>query len=338
MSAPLRVGIVGMGTVSAVHRQALERLDGVELAACCDILPERIPAEVRGYTDYRRMAEEEGLDAVHICLPHALHEPAAETFASQGTAVLCEKPVSITAASCARMSELEERCGVAVAVCLQNRWNSTFRTLLCRLEEEKPGRLLGLKAIAAWSRGEAYYAAAPWRGQMELAGGGCMLNQAVHTLDLMLQLGGEVEHVKGIVTNLSDYPIEVEDSAAARITFAEGVSGLFFGSVCNVDNSSIELQAVCERAIYTIKDYSLWRHIPGRETEKVLLARDQQAPDGKSYYGPGHFQLIEDFYRCLAGGEGRYVSVADGSRVIRLIQAIRTSSELGRSVKWEEIT
>lgn len=337
MSGPLRAGIVGMGTVSAVHRQALARLENVALTACCDIVPERIPAGVAAYTDFVKMAEEAPLDAVHICLPHALHEPAAEAFARRGVAVLCEKPVSVTAASCARMSRLEEHYGVVVAVCLQNRWNATFQALARCLGEESNGRLLGLKAIAAWARDEAYYAAAPWRGRMALAGGGCMLNQAVHTLDLMLQLGGGVTRVKGMIANLSDYPIEVEDSAAARITFAGGAKGLFFGSVCNADNASIELQAVCEKAVYTIKDYTLWRHAPGRETEKVPLARDSQAPDGKSYYGPGHFQLIEDFYRRLSGGEGRYVTVEDGSRVIRLIQAIRTSSELGRSVTWEEI-
>lgn len=332
-----RVGIVGLGTVSTVHCKALREMDNVALAASCDCDETKRLPDTAFYTDYHEMARCADLDAVHICLPHDLHEDAATVFAENGVAVLCEKPVSISVESCRRMSDLQQRCGVTVAVCLQNRWNTTFETLQKCLAEDDCGSIRGIKAVATWSRDEAYYAAAPWRGKMSRSGGGCMINQAVHVLDQMLQLGGAVAQVKGNVMNLADYPIEVEDSAAAHIVFENGTTGLFFGSVCNIDNASIELQVTCEKATYTIKDYALWYNAAGQETEKQLIVRDRQMPDGKTYYGPSHVHLIRDFYRHLDGNGGRYVDVADGACVIGLIDSIRRSSQEHRPIMWKEI-
>lgn len=328
-----RVGIVGLGVVSKTHLQALATLSDVQVTAVCDLDEKKRIDGKAFYTDFYEMAEKEPLDAVHICLPHYLHAPAAEAFAARGIHVLCEKPVALTPVEAAEMAQLEARYGVTVAVCLQNRWNRTFTTLQDLLSCEENGKLLSLKAIAAWNRPLEYYQAGSWRGKMAQAGGGCMMNQAVHTLDQLLLLGGAVHSVRGSICNLSGYPIEVEDTASAAITFCSGAKGLFFGSVCNGSNASIEIEAVCEKVTYWIKDYALWKSEPG-SAERELIVRDDVLDDTKAYYGMGHRHLIRDFYRTLSGNGGHYVTVAEGAEVLKLISLIRESSEEKTCLEW----
>lgn len=328
-----RIGLVGCGTVSRTHQMQLRHLPQVTIVAACDIDEKKRISGCAFYTDYHEMARTEQLDAVHICLPHYLHEDAVKTFAQAGVAVLCEKPVGITYEQCQRMSQLEARYGVPVAVCMQNRWNRTFRRLMELLQEPRSGALLGIKAVAAWNRTWEYYQAAPWRSSMTYAGGGLMLNQAVHTLDLMLCLGGPVKAVRGQIATLSGYPMEVEDTACAHIAFENGCKGLFFGSVCNASNASIEIEVYCANVTYCIKDYGLWRSAPDGQ-ERELICRDDMLADTKSYYGAGHRDLIRDFYEALSGTGGSYVPVSSASAVIRLIDDIRKSSDQQEFVEF----
>ena len=172
---------------------------------------------------------------------------------------------------------------------------------------------------------------------MAEAGGGCMINQAIHTLDQMMGLCGDVESLRGSIAQLQDIGVEVEDSAMARIRFRNGTHALFLASIAHVRNASIEIEAVCERAIYTIRDFALYRSPPDDDTARTFLVSDDVAPGTKSYYGPSHRHLITDFYGYLDGGKGAYVRVADAGRVIRVIDMIRRSSEAGqRTETWEE--
>ncbi|HOS19323.1 MAG TPA: Gfo/Idh/MocA family oxidoreductase [Clostridia bacterium] len=333
----LRVGIVGLGVVSATHRSALQETEHVRLVASCDTEPSRRIEGTAFYTDFHEMAREEHLDAVHICLPHHLHLEATRAFAERGTHVLCEKPVAMTVAQWLEMRLFEKTYGVTIAVCQQNRWNASFVELQSLLGRAESGPMRGIKVVAAWARPYAYYQSAPWRASMRQAGGGCMINQALHALDQMLQIGGTVRSVRGQIANLSGYPIEVEDTACASIRFDNGAQGLFLGSVCNRDNASIEIEVTCDKRTYAIKDYALWSSEDGG-INRQLMVRDPTALDGKTYYGASHRLLIDDFYKTLAGAGSRYVSVESAGAVLCLIEAIRRSSERNETILWEEIT
>lgn len=335
-----KTGIIGLGTVSKTHRNALAQLKHVELAAACDVKPEKekeLPEGVHFYIDYEEMLEKEELDAVHICLPHYLHYDAARACARRGVHVLCEKPSTMNGQQLMKMKELEEEFDFRMAICLQNRLNPTFVKLREMIDSGEYGKLLGVKGVAIWSRTEDYYKASPWRGIMDQAGGGCMINQAIHTLDQMQLLGGTIRSVKGQICNLSDFDIEVEDTAAAHVEFENGVTGTFFGTVTYVKNSSIELQAVCEKGSFTIKDYGLWCAPSESENEKKLITRDSRLPGSKTYYGASHVELIRDFYQVLSGRPGSWVTIHEEGEVILLIEAIRRSSLEGRAIQWKEI-
>lgn len=336
-----QVGIIGMGVVSGTHIRALQQLEQVALVAVCDIKEEKrtqVPEGARFYTDYREMLVQEKLDAVHICLPHYLHYEAAQSCASNGVHVLCEKPVVMNREQLVKMCMLEAQYGVTVAVCMQNRLNRTFEELRHRIDSGAYGRLLGVKGVAMWSRPESYYEAAPWRGSMQLAGGGCMINQAIHTLDQMLLLGGQVTSVKGQICNLLNYDIEVEDTATANITFENGAHGLFYATIGYIKNSSIELQAVCEKGVFTIKDFALWFAETENDSEKTLLVKDNRLPGSKSYYGASHCELIAGFYEVLSGKSSHYVKVEQAGVPVLVINMIRKSSTENKEIAWEEFT
>ena len=199
------------------------------------------------------------------------------------------------------------------------------------------GRLIGLKAVALWSRDAAYYQKAPWRGDMRYAGGGCLINQAVHTLDQIIQIGGDIASVEGIVTNVLDYDIDVEDSSVSNVVFRNGVRALIIASNAHVVNSTIEIEAVTEKSIFTIKDFKLYRAPASEPLDKTLVAEDELMPGSKSYYGAGHVHLIRDFYSYLSGNDVPFVTVEDAGRVIGLIDLIRKSSREGRRTEWEEL-
>lgn len=335
-----QIGIIGVGTVAATHVKAVAALPSVHIRAVCDIKGRNeisVPEGAAYYQDYQEMLGAEKLDAVHICLPHYLHMPVMKAVAEHGIPVLCEKPVGMNFREVQEMASYSEKYGVPIAVCMQNRWNNTFQALKTAISGGEHGRLIGLKAVALWSRDAAYYQRAPWRGDMRFAGGGCLINQAVHTLDQIIQIGGDIASVEGIVTNVLDYDIDVEDSSVSNVVFRNGARALIIASNAHVVNSTIEIEAVTEKSIFTIKDFKLYRAPASEPLDKTLVAEDELMPGSKSYYGAGHVHLIRDFYSYLSGNDVPFVTVEDAGRVIGLIDLIRKSSREGRRTEWEEL-
>lgn len=334
-----KTGIIGLGTISRIHRNALAQMNNVELVAVCDINLEKqneLPKNVHFYQNYEQMLDQEQLDAVHICLPHYLHLAATRACAKRGINVLLEKPSTMNIVELRQMRALNREYGFKLAICLQNRLNPTFTKMQELIDSGEYGKLLGVKGVAIWSRDMGYYNVSPWRASMAQAGGGCMINQAIHTLDQLQLLGGPISSVKGQICNLLHTDIEVEDTASAHIDFENGATGTFFGTVTYVRNSSIEVQAVCEKGSLTIKDYGLYYAPVENKNEKSLLVRDRRLPGTKTYYGASHVELIHDFYETLAGHEDNCVSIQE-DKVITLIEAIRRSSLEGRVITWREM-
>jgi predicted dehydrogenase len=218
-------------------------------------------------------------------------------------------------------------------VCLQNRYNESFEMLMEIVKSGEYGQVTGVKGLVAWYRSKAYYDVKPWRGKMEYAGGGSMINQSLHTLDLMQLVGGKLESIRGSVDQLLDYGIEVEDTASAHINFQNGARGLFFSTNANPENSSVELEVYLEKGKFIIKDSILSR--VNEEGKKVELVEDAKLPGSKFYYGASHAKTINQFYNCILQGTHDYVHAKDALVSIQMIDAIRLSSEKKQSIKME---
>ncbi|WML54938.1 Gfo/Idh/MocA family oxidoreductase [Neobacillus sp. PS3-12] len=334
----LKIAVIGLGDISKTHISAIQDNPNVDLVAVCDsdeLLRESVP-HVNFYRDFHDMLKKEALDCVHICLPHYLHYPATKACIEKGVNVFLEKPISLNTIEGIKLVRLEKKHqDIKICVCFQNRYNETFEMLKEFAQSGQFGNLIGIKGLVTWFRPKSYYDRKPWRGSMKYAGGGVMINQALHTVDLMQLLGGEIESIRGSIDQLLDYGIDVEDTATAHIKFKNGAKGLFFATVANVENSSVELKVIFEKETFTIKDGILSRIDENGLKEELLV--DKKVLGTKFYYGASHAKLINLFYSCISNNTQNYVHVEDALTSIKMIDAIRRSSEVKKEIKMEDL-
>lgn len=328
----LNIGVIGLGDVSKVHLSAIQQNPNVKLVAVCDLdQTKNINKEINFYTNYKEMLDKETLDCVHICLPHHLHFTVTKACVDRGIHVFLEKPLAHDLYEANQLVQLEkENKDVKICICLQNRLNETVETVQEFIASGKYGHITGVKGLVTWYRPKSYYDEKPWRGKMNLAGGGVMINQAIHTLDLMQLFGGEIQSIRGSIDHLSDYDIEVEDTATAKINFTNGATGLFFATIVNSGNSSVELQVIFERGKLTIKDSILTK--VNADGKKVEIIEDTKLPGTKFYYGASHAKLIAHFYQCIKNDHNDYIHAKDALISMKMIDGIRKSSEAKQEI------
>lgn len=295
-----RCAIVGCGSIAQVHAEALSRLEGVQLCACADVRPERAQAMAKtygceAYSSLENLLEKENLDSLHICTPHYLHTPMAETALSKGTAVFTEKPPVISWKQWEQFQLLEEKG--YLSVCFQNRYNGSVQFIKNLLSSGKAGAILGARAFVTWARDSAYYTESGWRGNLETEGGGVLINQSIHTLDLLGELLGRASWAEARVANHHlKSVIQVEDTMEAYIDF-NGIPALFYATTAYAENSPVFIELCCEQGTLRMEETFVkcfWKD--GTQEEK-----DFSGPEafGKGYWGSGHSRCIEEFYERL---------------------------------------
>ncbi len=337
----LRVGIIGLGTIAYIHQLGIEHSGLGELVAVSDLkLSARKDYEdYTFYEDFEEMLKEERLDVVHICLPHNLHVPIAKKCLEYGVHVFLEKPLSLTYKEGQELAEVVSKTEKKLGVCFQNRYNRTTKTLVDLLKNDSQGKVEKIKAVkglVTWFRPESYYKAEPWRGNLACAGGGTIINQSIHTLDLMGLFAGEVKACKGKLMNLLEYDIEVEDTAVARYEFENDATGLYFATNAYEKNSSVELEVITQRKRYMIKDYKLYEFSHNEEDGK-LITSDEVFEGTKAYYGLGHKLAIEHFYQSVVDGTDDYITVEEALNSAMMIDLLRKSTETNEKIEVREI-
>lgn len=336
----LRVGIIGLGTIAYIHQLGIDHSTQGELVAVCDT-DSKTQQDYEGlpfYNNVDEMLEKENLDVVHICLPHDLHVPIAKKCLKYGVHVFLEKPVSLTYEEGKELAKVASECDYKLGVCFQNRYNKTSEKLLEILQEtpeEELGSLVAVKGVVTWFRPESYYEAQPWRGQMERAGGGTIINQSIHTLDLMGWFAGKVQACKGELLNLLNYDIEVEDTAVANFDFENNVSGLYFATNAYAENSSVELEVLTQKKRYVIKDYNLYEYGRNDDIGKLIVS-DDVFESTKAYYGMGHTLAIENFYKAIVDGTEEYITVEEALNSMLMIDLMRESTKTGEKIYVKE--
>lgn len=332
----LKVAVIGLGDISQIHIPAILNSPNAELVAVCDTNEalSKTVEDVNFYTDFIEMLEKEELDCVHICLPHHLHYTVTKACVEKGVNVFLEKPLARSAEEGMFLVDLAEtRKDLKICVSLQNRLNESFIKLKEIVDSGELGKVTGVKGLVTWFRPKSYYDVKPWRGIMKYAGGGVMINQSIHTLDLMQLIGGEIETIRGSMDQLVDYGYEVEDTAVANIKFKNGATGLFFATITYATNSSVEFQVILEKGKLTIKDSVL--SITNSEGVKERLIEDSKLPGSKFYYGASHDTLINQFYHAIINDTEDYIHVQDAQKSMEMISAIRRSSEVKVPIKME---
>ena len=332
----MKAALVGFGTISIVHIDAIASNPGMELVAICDIneaLAAKVPAGVKFYTDYKKMAEEVKPDVIHNLLPHYLHYPVTKELVEMGFNVFCEKPIALNTKEAEQFCALEKaHPEVKIGVCLQNRMNETTEALKAIIESGEYGKIVGIRGFVPWRRDKRYYDTQPWRGKWKYAGGGSMINQSLHTLDLLYFLGGEIARLHAVVGQTNEYPeVEVEGDIIARLEFANGANGLFFATNNNWANESVQIRVAMEKGIFHIEDSTLWKIEP--DGSRTVICKAPKLEGIKFYYGASHTRLIARFYEAVRNNTDDYIHISEGAMIVRLMDSIFRSANTGRLVE-----
>jgi predicted dehydrogenase len=324
----LRVGVVGCGDVAAIHLDAILADPDVTAVGVCDVHPGRRDAAARragcpGFADLAALLDAAAPDVVHVCTPHHTHAGLAVQCLARDVSVLLEKPIAHTLADGERLAITAEDSGATLGVCFQNRYNDTARALRELLDGGTLGRVLGGRATVHWFREAAYYADRDWRGRRATAGGGVLMNQAIHTLDLLQWYLGPVTDVRGVAATLAlPGMIEVEDTAAIRMRHGE-ITSVFHATNGHVENSPVTVEIVTERARARLEDALTVAWDDGRVEVVAPAAR---ATGERAYWGLSHALLIDDFYRHVRAGKRFWIDAPAALETLRIIDAVYDQS------------
>ncbi|MEK4064870.1 MULTISPECIES: Gfo/Idh/MocA family protein [unclassified Paenibacillus] len=336
----LGAAIIGCGAIAPLHAKAIAAQSGGQLLAAVDIDVAKAAAFGEEYgcgalTDYKELLNRSDIDIVHLCTPHDLHAQMAVDLLEAGKHVLTEKPMAVDLPSAQRMLKAAENSKGQLGIVFQNRYNEPSIKIKETIESGVLGPLVCMKGVVTWYRSPEYYKESNWRGKWTSEGGGVLINQTIHTLDLLQWFGGEISSVQGSVsTDVLDGVIEVEDTAHACINFRNKVRGLFYGSNAYLVNSPVELEIAFEQGTLLLRRDCLYLWKDGRET--LLSEPGVSGIQGKSYWGTGHQRLIHDFYDHVREGRPFWIDGSEGLKTLELIAGIYSSSGIEKKTHpWQ---
>lgn len=331
----LRVGIIGCGNIFPMHAISILQNPSLTLVAVCDIKLDRVEAASKKYggnpyTDYKVMFEKEHLDAVHICTPHYLHAPMTIDAASFGIHVLTEKPMAIHVNDAKQMIEACTKHKVKLGVIFQNRYNKGAVFLKERLQSGKLGKLYAAKCSITWDRSDAYYMKSDWKGTWDKEGGGAVIDQAIHTLDLMRWfVDSPIDYVDASIANRVHEKIDVEDTAEGMIKFKNGVIGSFHVINYYTTDSPVTIELHCERGMVKYTDGLT--EITYADTSKEVVGSDPREKldygDVKQYWGVSHVKQINQFYHALINGHHPEIDGNEALITQHIVNAIYESGK-----------
>ncbi|HET8795721.1 MAG TPA: Gfo/Idh/MocA family oxidoreductase [Arthrobacter sp.] len=323
------VAVVGCGDVSSVHFEALGKIPQAQLVAVCDTDHARLRSAqvdygVPGFEDHREMLAAVRPDVVHICTPHDQHVLVALDCLELGANVILEKPLAHTEAEGRRLVEAAEAAGAKIGVCFQNRYNTAANAMHQLLSSGGLGRIQGGSATVMWERSAEYYRQRPWRGSWQGGGGGLLMNQAIHTLDLLQWLIGEVTQVRGhAARHHLAAEIEVEDTAEMVLDHANGARSVFYATLANTGNAPVTLEVVAEKATLRLREDLTISYADG--TTEVVSERKAES-GGRQYWGVSHELLIKDFYQRLPDPEPFWISPREAEKSLAIVQDVYRQS------------
>ena len=322
--------IVGYGAIGPIHAEAVYRSGQGALYAICDNDPARLRLAaqkygVRTYGAYAEVLQDKAVEVVHICTPHYLHKDMAVQAMQAGKDVVLEKPAAMDSGELEALWAVQQQTGRKVCLMLQNRTNASVQAMKNLSQDPALGKLIGIEGAMAWHRDAAYYQSGAWRGTWAQEGGGLLINQAVHLIDLFCYLGGGIKTVRAsISTKYLDGVIEVEDTADALLGMPGGIRGCFYATNAYNGNKPFRLELQFENALFRYADNRLYKITDIVE----IVARDDMDTPGKQYWGTGHQNVIGQFYSSLENG-GDYISLADGINTMQALFAFYASAQAG---------
>ena len=345
--APHGFGLIGCGMIAEYHARSIGEIDGARVVAAfsrSEANGKKIAALTQGctvYDDLDAMLAHPGLDIVCVCTPSGAHLDPAARAAAAGKHVVVEKPLEITLARCDAIIAACDAANVRLCTIFPSRFSPANLALKAAIKAGRFGRITLGDTYVKWWRTQEYYDSGGWRGTWDLDGGGALMNQAIHNVDLLQWLMGDVAAVSAMTATLAHERIEVEDTAVAVLRFASGALGVieaatsaFPGSLKRTEIHGSRGSARVEQDDVTLWDFQARE--PGDDAIRAYMGipsgSKAGASDPRGISHAGHREQLADFVRAIDEGRPAAVDGREGRKSVEIIRAIYESARQGRMV------
>ena len=340
-------GIVGCGLISDFHAKAIADVEDAELVACFDMVPasaDRLAASTgcKAYYDLDEMLADPAVDVVTIGSPSGAHMEPAVAAAKAGKHVIVEKPLEITLDRCDAIIEACEKAGVVLSSIFPSRFHDSSIKMKAAIAAGRFGQLTVGDAFVKWYRTQEYYDGGAWRGTWELDGGGALMNQAIHSVDILIWLMGPVVEIRAQTALLAHERIAVEDTAMATLRFANGALGIIEASTAVYPGylKRIEIHGTAGSAMMEEEDIVKWDFAEEAPEDAAIKNKMSQqvsgaggAADPAAIGHHGHAHQFADVLQGIKTGTKPQIDGPEGRRSVEVILAIYKAAETGQTVK-----
>lgn len=341
-------GIVGAGTIAHIHARAIAAIPNARLIGAYSRSRDRSAAFAKehhceAFASLEAMLAVPGLDIACICTPSGIHMDPALACIAAGKHCLIEKPLEITLERCDRIIEAAGKAGVKIGVVFPSRFYSESLRIKRAVDENKFGDLALGSAYVKWSRTEAYYRSAEWRGTWQYDGGGALMNQGIHSVDLLQWYMGPVESVQAFTANIRHKKVEVEDTLVAALRFRNGALGslecctsVYPGALKRIEIMGTNGTAVLEESTLVKWQFNTDQTDDGIPAEKTVQHEDTPVQGGVadpadiSYLG--HQKQIADLLLSIESGNTPFIDGREGRKAVEIVLAIYESARTGLPV------
>jgi predicted dehydrogenase len=353
MTKTFRFGIIGAGVIAPTHADAISRLPNAELIAVADLDASKAQkladkSQARVYTDAQTMLDNEQLDVVSVCTPSGLHGEHACMVMRAGSHVIVEKPMEITHARMEEMLQVQKQTGRQMAVISQHRFDESTMQVHQLLQQNAFGRLVLGNAAIPWWRSQAYYDSGDWRGTWALDGGGILMNQSIHSIDLLQWLMGPVKTIYAFADTLV-HRMETEDVAVAVLRFASGALGTISATTGAYPGVSTRIEICGDQGSAIIENNRLaYLYHKGLEQgevgqygvspQKIRDALKQEKQEANTASNPGaleastHAMQIADLLKAIEEGSTPLLDGHAGRHPVEIILGVYESARTGKEV------
>ena len=339
-------GIIGCGMIAGFHAKAIGDIRGAKLVACHDAIPaaaKRLSDETgcRLYLKLRDMLADPDVDVVTICTPSGAHLEPALAAARAGKHVVVEKPLEVTLRRCDKIIDICRKQGVVLSTIFPSRFHAASQEIKRAIDQGRFGRLTVGDAYVKWFRTQQYYDSGAWRGTWELDGGGALMNQAIHSVDLLAWLMGPVRRVSAHMSTLTHQRIDVEDVAMAAVEFENGALGVIEATTAAYPGylKRIEIHGSQGTAVLEEEDIAQWDFAKKNRRDAAVLKRlagktttGGGASDPAAIGHHGHTAQFKDVLAAIKSGRRPAIDGPEGRRAVEIILAIYKAAETGRAV------
>ena len=343
---PFGFGIIGCGMIANFHAKAIGDIKGAKLVACFDNYTpsaEKLAAmyKCKAYSSLDEMLADPKVDVVTIGTPSGAHMEPAIAAAKAGKHVIVEKPLEITLKRCDAIIDACDKNKVKLATIFPSRFHDSSREIKKAIDGNRFGKLTMGDAYVKWFRTQQYYDSGKWRGTWELDGGGALMNQAIHSVDLLTWLMGPVVEIRAQMATLAHERIAVEDVAVATLKFANGALGTIEASTATFPGylKRVEIHGNAGTAALEEEDIVKWDFAkPDRKDKAIQDAMLQRKSGGGGASDPsaigyhGHAKQFQDFVDAIKKDRAPTVDGREGRRSVEIILGIYKAAESGKPV------